>query len=232
MNRTIRKSVPVLAAFVAGATITTMIGASSFNQPAKPGDTAMPPMDPAAMQRWAAVSTPGEQHAELVSSSGQWRVSSKFWMDPDGEPQTSEMRAVITPELGGRFIFERLSGEVMGEPFEGFGVFGYDNHKQMWTSVWVDNMNTATSYAEGQATDEGTIEMFGDMYDPITDATKEFKIVLWEDGPDRHNMSMFVKHEGEWAKGMEMEYHRVGRPQGDRPGNRPQGERPQGTRPR
>jgi len=221
MTHTIRKAIPVLAAFAAGATLTAMLGASALNQPTDPADAGMPPMDPEAMQRWAAVSTPGEQHASLVASSGNWRVTSKFWMDPNAEPQTSEMRAVITPELGGRFIFERLTGEVMGEPFEGFGIFGYDNQKQMWTSAWVDNMNTSTSYAEGQETDEGTIEMFGEMYDPMTDAVKEYKIVLWEDGPNLHYMAMFVKHDGEWAKGMEMEYRRADRPHRGPLDNRP-----------
>lgn len=212
MNRTFRNTVPVLAAFVAGATLTAMIGASSFNQPAEPGDNNMPPMDPEAMQRWAAVSTPGEQHAELVASSGNWSVTSRYWMDPNGEPQTSEMRSVITPELGGRFISERITGEIMGMPYEGYGIFGYDNHKQMWTSIWFDNMNTSMTYAEGEETEDGTIELFGKMYDPMLDAQNDFKIVLWEDGPDQHNMAMFSKSDGDWIKGMEMKYRRAGRP--------------------
>lgn len=220
MLHAFRKAAPICAAFLAGAAATTMIGAAVFTQPADQGQNLMP-MDPAAMERWAAVSTPGEQHAGLVASSGNWTVSSKFWMDPNGDPETSQLRSVIKPELGGRFISERITGEVMGMPYEGFGFFGYDNHKGKWTSIWFDNMNTSMTYAEGEETEDGTIEMFGTMYDPMTDKEHEFKIVLWEDGPNAHFMAMHSKHDGEWIKGMEMEYKRA-----ERPDQRPQNQRP------
>jgi len=225
MQHRFRKSLPIIGAFIAGAAATTMIGASVFTQPAEPDDNAMP-MDPEAMERWAAVSTPGEQHAELVSSSGNWTVTSRMWMDPNGEPETSELRSVITPELVGRFVSERLTGQIMGMPYEGYGIFGYDNHKSKWTSTWMDNMNTAMIYAEGEETEDGTIELFGEMYDPMADAEFEIKLVLWEEGPDVHFMTMHSKVDGEWIKGMEMEYRRADRRQGDRPGARPQGNRP------
>jgi hypothetical protein len=224
----IRKTLSFGAAFLAGAAATTMLGASVLSQPADPADGGMPAMDPAAMERWATVSTPGEQHAELASSAGRWNVTSKFWMDPAGEPETSQLQSVITQELGGRFVSERMSGEVMGMPYEGFGVFGYDNHKEKWTSIWMDNMGTAMVYAEGDETAEGTIELFGEMYDPMLDKTHEFKIVLSEDGPNVHQMAMFAKHDGEWTKGMEMTYRRAGRQPA---GEHPAGEHPT-TRPR
>lgn len=230
MTRLTRHSLYAASVFALGAASATLVGGGLSDL--DPNDTPADfPMNPEAMERWARAMTPGEQHTSLAASSGNWRVTSTFWMDPNADPQTSEMRAVITSELGGRFIFERLTGEVMGQPFEGFGIFGYDNQKQMWTSVWVDNMNTATSYAEGKETDEGTIEMFGEMYDPMTDAVKEYKIVLWDDGPDQHYMAMFAKHEGEWTKGMEMAYRRMDRSRRGLEDTRPRGERPQGTRP-
>lgn len=228
MSTSTAKFVSLSAAFIGGIAVASLVSTSVIAQPADPGDgQGIPQMDPEVMQRWAAVSAPGEQHAELVASAGQWRVSSKFWMDPNGDPQTSELRSVVTPELGGRFISERISGQVMGEHYEGFGVFGYDNHKGKWTSVWFDNMNTAMTYAEGEETEDGTIEMFGEMYDPMTDKEHEFKIVLWEDGPNTHYMAMHSKHDGEWVKGMEMEYKRAGDA-----GQRPRREHPQGDHPR
>ena len=42
-----------------------------------------------------------------------------------------------------------FKGNVMGMPFEGVGITGYDNMKKVYTSSWMDNMGTSAMTMEG-----------------------------------------------------------------------------------
>jgi hypothetical protein len=210
MSQPSRRFLTLAAVFLAGAVSASLVSSVTARQADEP-DIGMPdgiPMDPEAMARWVRIMTPGEQHAELAATAGQWDITSRYWMAPDGEPQTSQMRSTITSELGGRFILERVTGEVMGMPFEGLGLMGYDIQKGKWISIWTDNMNTAVTISEGEAIDDDTIELFGEMYDPMEDKSAPFKIVLKEAGPDEQSMTMHSKVGGEWVRNMELQYTR------------------------
>ncbi|MFG0292258.1 MAG: DUF1579 family protein [Phycisphaerales bacterium JB050] len=206
----IRKALSLGAAFLAGAAATTMLGASVLSQPADPGDAGMPPeMDPAGMQRWMEFMTPGEQHAKLQEDVGAWNIESKFWMDPAGEPEVAHMTSVVTSELGGRFCVERMTGEVMGMPFEGMGIVGYDNHKEKWVSIWMDNMSTSIYYTEGEEAPNGTVVLSGEFYDPMTDTVSDQRIILDKSKAGEPKMRMQNKVDGKWQTTMVMTYSRA-----------------------
>jgi hypothetical protein len=59
-----------------------------------------PPTDMArAMERWQAVSTPGDQHAYLDRFVGDWDAVSKMWMEgPDKPPVVFEIHDLIYGE--------------------------------------------------------------------------------------------------------------------------------------
>jgi hypothetical protein len=44
--------------------------------------------------------------------------------------------------LGGRYQQSMIKGNMMGMPFEGMGLLGYDNAQKLFYSTWVDNMGT------------------------------------------------------------------------------------------
>src|SRR5437879_9050116 len=100
----------------------------------------------ADMQKAAS---PNENHKVLDALVGNWEHSGKAWMmSPDGkmspEAKPEEFKGTNTNQwiLGGRFIEQQVKGQMMGQPFEGIGMIGYDNTKGEYVSVWLDNMNT------------------------------------------------------------------------------------------
>jgi len=123
----------------------------------------------AGMEAWMAAATPGPFHEFLAQKEGSWNIAGKMWMAPDAPPMDSQSTGQAEMILGGRYLQETMEGENMGMPFEGMGVTGYDNSTGMVTSVWYDNMGTATTVLMGPYEEPGTpMELFGDMLDPVT----------------------------------------------------------------
>jgi len=125
-----------------------------------------------AMAAMMAAMKPGPEHATLAKMAGDWTITGKMWMDPSGAPvdmkpgtQHAEMI------LGGRYLTSAWNGEMMGMPFEGHGLLGYDNFKKQYQMTWVDNMGTTISTAAGTADAAGkVITLMGKMDDPSTGA--------------------------------------------------------------
>lgn len=56
----------------------------------------------------------------------------------------------------------------MGQPFNGIGVMGYDNHTKKYVSTWMDSMSTGIFFMEGTASADGkTITQKGQYDDPM-----------------------------------------------------------------
>ena len=53
--------------------------------------------------------------------------------------------------MNGRFVQPEFTGEFMGKPFRGVSLTGYDNTKQKYNSVWIDDMHTSMFTSEGKA---------------------------------------------------------------------------------
>jgi hypothetical protein len=70
--------------------------------------------------------------------------------------------------LDGRFLQQEFTGDMMGSPFTGIGVTGYDNHTGKYVSTWMDTMGTAIYFFEGTASADGrTITQTGRYDDPV-----------------------------------------------------------------
>jgi len=120
------------------------------------------------MEAWKKLATPGEPHKRLASRAGSWIAKSRHWAEPDKPPMeftgTSERKMI----LGGRFLREEFSGELMGSPFNGIGVMGYDNQSEKYVSTWVDSMGTGIYFFKGTASRDGkTISLESLFEDPI-----------------------------------------------------------------
>ena len=68
--------------------------------------------------------------------------------------------------MAGRWLVTEWTSDMMGQPFEGHGVAGWDPAKKAYVSVWVDSMNTELTFAES-------------TYDPETDS-----LTGWMEMPD------------------------------------------------
>ena len=122
----------------------------------------------AMMEVYRKLATPGAPHRLLASMAGSWNTRMKSWMEPDKPPMetsgTSEQRMI----LDGRFLQQEFSGEMMGSPFTGIGVVGYDNHTRKYVSTWMDSMGTGIYFFEGTAgADEKTITQICRYDDPV-----------------------------------------------------------------
>ena len=89
---------------------------------------------------------------------GDWTFKMKMWMDPSAEPQMYEGTSSAEMILGGRYIRSISKGVMMGMPFEGQMIQGFDNKTKEYTAVWIDNFGTGVTVSKG-------------TYDP---ATKSF----------------------------------------------------------
>ncbi len=144
---------------------------------AKPADTSTPKMDSAAMMKaWQDYMTPGPMHKVLASMAGKWKVETTMWMSPGAQPMTSTTESENTMIMGGRYMEQKVHGDMGGMQFEGLGTFAYDNAKKMFLATWVDNMGTGIVNFEGPY-DEATktISIKGKCLDPSTGKDGEMR---------------------------------------------------------
>jgi hypothetical protein len=120
------------------------------------------------MEVYTKLATPGEPHKALASMAGRWNTKIRSWMEPDKPPMESTGTSEQKMILGGRFLQQEFHGEMMGSPFTGIGVTGYDNHTQKYVSTWIDSMGTAILFFEGTGSADGkTITQECGYDDPI-----------------------------------------------------------------
>lgn len=163
-------------------------------------------MDKDALAKIEAAGTPGAAHKSLDNFAGDWKAEVQCWMKPDGPPTVSKARAKARWIMNGRFIEEEFVGEVGGKPFNGRFLIGFDNTKQMFNSVWVDDMHTSMCFAEGKGdvgyhvfTLEGTTDCPVSGRKDIS-MKQIFRII----SHDRHVLEMF----NDDVKSMEITYVR------------------------
>jgi hypothetical protein len=133
-------------------------------------------MDTTGTAAWMAAATPGEMHAMLAKSDGEWDSEVTHWMDPAAPPTKSKSSATNKMILDGRFQYSEHSGCMMGMPFHGVSLVGYDNLKKVFTSTWVDNMGTMMMNLEGPYDPvTKTIKLSGNCTNPMTGGQMKIK---------------------------------------------------------
>ncbi len=170
------------------------------------------PMDKQEMmKKMQAAGTPGAAHKALDVLVGNWKAEVKCWYEPGGAPQVSQGTAKAKWIFDGRFLEEEFHGEMMGQPFTGRTLIGYDNTKQTFNSVWISDKQTSIFNSEGKG-DAGNkvITLEGKATCPAT-GRKDMvmKSVLRLTSPDKHTFEMFDGSRGD-VKTMEITYTRQG----------------------
>jgi hypothetical protein len=164
------------------------------------------------MKRWQEAMTPGAAHKVLESMAGTWEAESRMWMNgPDAEPTVSKGTMVQTMMLGGRFLQQTITSEMMGQPFTGTGYTGFDNFKKKYVGCWIDNMGTAMLTMGGSVDKSGkTLTMWGTMDEPMTgEKNKKVKYVTHIISPDKHIFEIFdISAYGDKKPTMQMTYIR------------------------
>ena len=164
----------------------------------------------AMMKKAEAACTPGAAHKLLEPLVGDWNAEVKFWMAPDAPPTITKGTAKNTWTLKDRFVQQEFSGEFMGKPFRGISFTGYDNVRQKYRSVWIDDMSTTMVTSEGDADPEGKVISFGGDYAcALTgEKHKETKQIYRIISRDKHIFEMHDPTRGDNSKTMEITYTR------------------------
>jgi len=182
--------------------------ASASKASAKPAAQAM---DPKAMQEMMAkLAAPGPQHERFKKLAGDWSLTVKWTMDPSQPMQVTNSTATITTLMDGRYYQEQTSGEMMGMPFHGMGLTGYDNVLKKYQSVWIDNMGTGIMRSEGMADASGNVVNWtGEYADPMTGKIAKERMVTRFTDDNHYIFEMYMKDPaGKEYKSMEIAYER------------------------
>jgi hypothetical protein len=179
----------------------------------KPGATP-PGMSEADMKACMEAATPGPMHKHLTDHAGTWAGKVTMWMTAGSEPAMSECTTVITPMMDGRFTRCEVKGEMAGMgPFEGFGLYGFDNVSKKFQSTWCDVMGTGMATGTGELSADGKTLTWTCTYNcPIKKGPITMREIERFTGKDTMSMEMYGPDPatGKEYKVMEIQYTRKG----------------------
>ena len=177
-----------------------------------PGEPQMSAEQKAAMAAWTKAMTPGKEHQEMASRIGTWQGKVSMWEAPGAAPQISPGKSERTMGLGGRVMIDHWTGSMMGMPFEGLVMTGYDNASGKWWSTWSDNFSTGVMTGNGTCdTDHKKgCSFVSSSVDPMTGKAKTTRSTVSWPTADDEVMEMFDTAPGgkEW-KSMEIVLRRA-----------------------
>jgi hypothetical protein len=155
----------------------------------------------AMMEVYKKVGTPGAHHTLLTKLEGSWITKTRGW---EGGKQVMESSGTCEQKLilGGHYLQQEYTGDMMGAPFTGINFLGYNNHTKKYESIWVDSMSTAIYFFVGAASADGkTITQKCTYDDPVRgpaiwrsvtrikdDNTQEFEMFITPKGGKEEKM--------------------------------------------
>lgn len=127
---------------------------------------------------------PGPEHKLLARSVGKWDST----MEMMGQSSKGQMTVELGP--GGFTTLSSFTSDMMGMPFIGRGIDGYDVNKKKFVTMWVDNMTASPTLLEGAYDDKTkTMTMYGEMMGPSGKLEKHRYVTTW---PDENSMKFEV----------------------------------------
>jgi len=159
----------------------------------------------AMMEVYKKLAIPGAPHKTLARLAGTWITKTRAWMEPDKPPVEGTGTCEQKTLFDGRYLQQEYTGEMMGSPFTGINVLGYDNCTRKYVSTWIDSMSTGIYYFEGTASADGkTITQESSYDDPVRGPTVWRSVTrIVDDNTLEYEMYLTPKG-GKEAKMMEM----------------------------
>lgn len=170
------------------------------------------PADQVMMEKMKKMTSPSDGHKILEPLAGKWNYTFKFWMTAEGNPEESSGTSEGLMVLGGRFLKEDFKGVWMNEPFNGLGYTGYDNIKEEYITIWLDNMATGIMKMSGKYdAAKKMISFSGSNSCPLTgekDRPGRSELTIVDN--DHHTYVMYMTAaDGKEFKGMAIDYVRA-----------------------
>ena len=106
-------------------------------------------------------------HHFLSQLAGNWRGTSKLWMEPDKLASESPIVGTIQIILDGRYALFLYQSSIEGEAQHGMFTFGYNTQLDRYETSWVDSFHTNTSimFCTGNEIETG-FSVLGSYPDP------------------------------------------------------------------
>lgn len=163
------------------------------------------------MMEYQKLATPGSHHKELEYFVGTWNVTSKIYaMGPENPPMTSTGTSKVKWVLDKRYVMENFKGSMMGQPYEGLGMTGYDNFRNLYVGSWCSSMDTQFLTMKGQKNPEtGKMVMYGEMDEPGLVTGRYCKYVTTIIDEDHYKFEIIDLHAGDDYRVIELDYTRI-----------------------
>ncbi|HMB55115.1 MAG TPA: DUF1579 family protein [Thermoanaerobaculia bacterium] len=145
------------------------------------------------MEAMQQATAPGPHHEALADFVGDWDVELKLVM-PGAPAQSSKGRSKIGWLIDGRWLEERIEGELFGQPFESFTIRGFDSYAKNHVAVTVSSFDTAMNMVRGLVSDPSgkTATMYGFLDEYTTgELHKPFKVTSRKIDKDHHVLEIW-----------------------------------------
>lgn len=154
--------------------------------------------------------TPGESHKVFETFAGKWEYTGKMWMDPKADPMPLKGKCESTIIMGGRFMMDDMHSTDAQNPWDGRGIWGFDNHKQKFVYSWVDSWSTSIMNGEGTwDKSKNTMTAVGECYCPMTKGNMKMRDVAVVKPNGTVHREFFSNMGGQEMKVMELDFTRV-----------------------
>jgi hypothetical protein len=187
---------------VAVAALATLAGAQQQKKP------EMTPAQKAEMEAYMKAGTPGAPHKVLAATVGSYDLKIKSWHEPGGPPMEDPGTATRSMTLDGRVLVEQVKSTMMGTPYTGHGMMGFDNVTGKYWSTWNDSMSTGILVTEGTCDDQGkTCTFTGSWNDAIKKAPVKARMTTRWTSPTTEIFELYGPgKDGKEFKMMEITY--------------------------
>jgi len=162
---------------------------------------------PMAAEASAAKAPPlAKEHELLQRDVGTWDATVKCAMP--GQPESTEQGTeTVVATCCGRWLWTNFQGRMMGQPFEGHGILGYDLTAKKYIAIWIDSMSPTAAVTKGTF-NEATkaYSLAGECICPEGKPMKMSETVTWK-GDDTKVAQMQFTVEGQTST-MQIDYKR------------------------
>jgi hypothetical protein len=169
----------------------------------------MTPEQKAEMEAYQKAGTPGGPHKAMAATAGTYEAKVKSWHEPGKPPMEETGTATRSMALDGRVLVEEFKGSMMGMPFTGHGMRGYDNVSGKYWATWMDSMSTGIMVSEGTCDAKNTCTFKGSWNDPIKKGPVTARMISRWTSPTTEVFEMHGPgRDGKEMKMMEITYTR------------------------
>jgi Protein of unknown function (DUF1579) len=184
------------AAVVSSASLLLFLGATAKDE--KPGD-----------EQQFTIPKPGPEHELLKKDAGVWDATVEEYVEPGKPPRVSKGFETGTLACGGLWLISDFKGEMMGQPFQGHGILGYDPAKKKYVGTWVDGMSPALGLVEGTYdAAKKTMTSYYESHDPAGNPMKMKMVTVWTGEDSRAWTAFMAGGDGKDIPVLAMKYQR------------------------